>query len=634
VLHQIGSGALGPVYRAYDPEADRLVAVKWFRLDLPPERVHRLVAKLEHIIAADLSHPSLVHLIAAGIVDVSAYAAQEFVAADSLDTVIRATGRTTTSEALRVATSLAGALDFAAASGLVHGALHPRDVLVSGDDVRLTGIGIAGALDGVSFNAPVRRPYTAPERAAGQQWDHRADVFSLAALIHELLWGRRVTGLGPQASEMLTSIPGTNLERLQRVFGTALAEEPGRRFDSALSFADALRQAVVSREAPVAATRPPAMAPAEPPAPKARAPKESEPAEWLLPLGPPKSKPRFEDETAPLAQFEPEPDLTLTPAAPILEAVADDVEVRSDPDERVVQGSVLFEAHTERVGDMPDDSPLSRGVLPLVFALIVGLAVGFAGGYGVGSNANALGSQGSLSSLGSPGSLGSQGSQGSRESPGSATASPAREFTETALGAPGSQGPPGPPASSDSSAAAETPRAAVARGSIDIRSTPPGARVLVDGRDVGRTPVTAPNIALGAHTLRLVRDGYQPVERRVTVTSDRSAPSVSVQLTPERPAARVAIAPAAGSERTRPAREPAPLPSLSKTSGALFIESRPVGASVLIDGKPSGTTPMLLEGLNAGDHVIHIDASGYRRWTSSVRIVMGERARVAASLER
>src|SRR2546430_485880 len=44
VLHQIGAGTLGPVYRAYDAQRERLVAIKRFTLDLPPERVHQLVA--------------------------------------------------------------------------------------------------------------------------------------------------------------------------------------------------------------------------------------------------------------------------------------------------------------------------------------------------------------------------------------------------------------------------------------------------------------------------------------------------------------------------------------------------------------------------------------------------------------
>src|SRR5512138_2192249 len=51
VLHQVGAGTLGPVFRAFDPEHDRLVAVKLFKLDLPPERVHQLIAAFEKLIA-------------------------------------------------------------------------------------------------------------------------------------------------------------------------------------------------------------------------------------------------------------------------------------------------------------------------------------------------------------------------------------------------------------------------------------------------------------------------------------------------------------------------------------------------------------------------------------------------------
>src|SRR5205814_7987985 len=78
VLHQIGAGTLGPVYRAYDAQRERLVAVKLFKLDLPPERVHQLVAAFEHLIAAELTHPAMAVPLATGITDVSAYLAQDY----------------------------------------------------------------------------------------------------------------------------------------------------------------------------------------------------------------------------------------------------------------------------------------------------------------------------------------------------------------------------------------------------------------------------------------------------------------------------------------------------------------------------------------------------------------------------
>src|SRR5579885_1940713 len=114
VLHQIGAGTLGPVFRAYDAERERLVAVRLFKLDLPPERVHQLAAELEQLTTAELSHPAMAVPLAAGITGVTAYLAQDYVAAESLDLAVREYGPAPPADALRVAAQLAGALDFAA----------------------------------------------------------------------------------------------------------------------------------------------------------------------------------------------------------------------------------------------------------------------------------------------------------------------------------------------------------------------------------------------------------------------------------------------------------------------------------------------------------------------------------------
>ena len=249
-----------PVFRAHDAVRDRPVAIKQFTLDLAPERVHQLVAEFNRIIAADLTHPALAAPLAAGVHGVSAYLVQEFVAADSVDLVIREYGAAPPADALRVAAQLAGALDFAAAVNVRHGALHPRDVLLSSDETRMSGMGIAQALERIGVPAPVRRPYSPPERIAGGVWDRRADVFSLAMVTHELLWARRVSGLGAKAVENLTEIPGADLGALRAAFARALAEDPASRFETALEFAEALRrafQAVVSHQPPVVSDQSP-----------------------------------------------------------------------------------------------------------------------------------------------------------------------------------------------------------------------------------------------------------------------------------------------------------------------------------------------------------------------------------------
>src|SRR6185436_5539743 len=85
---------------------------------------------------------------------------------------------------------------------------------------------------------------TAPERIAGTAWDRRADVFSLAALLHDMLWGRRVAGIGSQAADALTEVPDGNLALLRVAFARALASEPVDRFSNALDFAAAVKEAV------------------------------------------------------------------------------------------------------------------------------------------------------------------------------------------------------------------------------------------------------------------------------------------------------------------------------------------------------------------------------------------------------
>jgi len=202
--------------------------------------VHRLVAEFEQLIAAELDHPVIAAPRATGIEGVNAYLAQDYVTAESLDVVIREGGTPPVADALSIAARLADALDHAAERHVVHGSLHPRDVLLSPDDFRLVGLGITRSLERVGVPAPVRRPYTAPERISGGAWDRRADIFSLAAIAYELVWGRRLSGTGAQAVEGITEAHGGHLPALHDVFTRALADDMADRFETASEFSAAL----------------------------------------------------------------------------------------------------------------------------------------------------------------------------------------------------------------------------------------------------------------------------------------------------------------------------------------------------------------------------------------------------------
>ena len=160
--------------------------------------------------------------------------------------------------------------------------------------------------------------------------------------------------------------------------------------------------------------------------------------------------------------------------------------------------------------------------------------------------------------------------------------------------------------------------APAAAGRLLVRSTPAGARVVLDGRDVGETPLTVRNIARGAHTVRIARDGYVADQRRVVVSAASPAQSLTVALARARRAGEATSIP----------------PGPGQSMAALNVESRPAGASVFLDGKLIGRTPLQVGEVAAGDHDVRLELDGYRRWSSTVHVAPGERRRVAASLER
>ena len=244
-MHQIGVGVLGPVFRSYHPDDNRLVALKAFHLDMTPEQAGTLAAALNGIVRAEVVHPSLVTPLSAGLSDGVVYLAMEYVGAESLDVAIRQYAPGAVGTVLPFVVQLAEALDTAHAGGLSHGALHLRDVFVTPELARVTGFGVVSALDRVRLRGPLRRPYTAPEQIAGAEWGPAADRFALAAIAYEWLTGKRLAGTGEQVTDRLVEMAGVrDVPSLTRLFAGALAETPERRPASARLFADGLADAV------------------------------------------------------------------------------------------------------------------------------------------------------------------------------------------------------------------------------------------------------------------------------------------------------------------------------------------------------------------------------------------------------
>ena len=558
------------------------------------------MAEFERLIAAPLTHPGIAAPLAAGIDANVAYLVLEFAAADSLDIVVRDHGPAPPATALRLAVQLAGALDFASALNVDHGALHPRDVLVATDQTRMTGLGVVRALDRVGVPTPLRRPYTAPERIAGAGWDRRADIFSLAALLHEMLWGRRIAAIGEQAADALTEIADADMSALRAAFARALAENPADRFDTALEFAAALKVAFpgVPGEVEVVG-RTSAVDDRETRA-KSR--------ELLLPLDVPEPElrpaeaPRYQEIEEPPASggdaFAPPSIARGRPLNPS-RAIDADLE-RPIP---MPPAGFLTVAEPDPISVLERSRSAMRPLALVIFGgalVLFGVALGFGAGY-------AMGNRDRTAAL-TP----AAGAAPAVEPP------PAgREFTDAAISDASTQTPTPTPAAPTAAPAPVVPPAASA-GRLTVRTTPAGARVFVDGRDHGRTPASLRDLPRGAHRVRLVREGYETEERRVVINASHPAQALTVAL---------ARTPQAESPTRARGATPAP-------AGSLSVDSRPPGANVFIDGKLAGATPLVVPQIGAGEHAVRLEHDGYQPWSSSVRIVSGERNRVTASLEK
>ncbi|MGH9309798.1 MAG: PEGA domain-containing protein, partial [Vicinamibacterales bacterium] len=185
------------------------------------------------------------------------------------------------------------------------------------------------------------------------------------------------------------------------------------------------------------------------------------------------------------------------------------------------------------------------------------------------------------------------------------------------------------PASPDAPTAAgakPSPPPARGAGTLVVRSTPTGAGVTINGRWRGRTPLTLDELPYARYNVRVVQPGYTTASDSVTLSSDEPSRSLSFRL---RAQATPRAAPRA---EASPAARPSTV--AGGFTGSIYVDSRPRGAKVSINGKPVGVTPLRVPNVRIGSHVVRLELPDHRIWSSSARVTSGEEARVTGSLER
>ncbi len=196
ILEELGQGAMGRVYRARDPLIDRPVAIKTVPIEQLQQEGRDAEARFlrEAQSAGRLSHPNIVTIYDVGEADGFAYIAMEFLTGATLRDVMDK-GPMPLDLALETAQQMADALAFAHTHGVIHRDVKPANVMISGGQgrVKLTDFGIAHLAnsDHTQAGQMLGSPrYMSPEQAMGRELDGRSDMFSLGAVLYEMLTGR------------------------------------------------------------------------------------------------------------------------------------------------------------------------------------------------------------------------------------------------------------------------------------------------------------------------------------------------------------------------------------------------------------------------------------------------------------
>jgi serine/threonine-protein kinase len=274
ITRELGRGAVGCVYLAHDPVLGRDIALKTFHPRLAAGERNRLEQQFinEARAAARLSHPNIVTIFDASIEGATSYIAMEYLQGAGLDRQLDK-GRRFTPEAIAaIVGKLADALAHAHRNGVVHRDIKPANIFMLEDDQpKLVDFGIARAPnrapeqcagDGQPYtlfrNNLLGTPnYMSPEQASGKPVDARTDIYSLGAVMYEMLTGRKpfqgndqddllqqIAYKAPQAPHLID--PDVS-EALSQVAMKAMNKRPEKRYRTADDMARDIRRFMTRR---------------------------------------------------------------------------------------------------------------------------------------------------------------------------------------------------------------------------------------------------------------------------------------------------------------------------------------------------------------------------------------------------
>ncbi len=269
IQKRVGEGAMADVYRAYDPSIDRTLAIKILKTELQYDADYAAFFLREAKSAGALSHPNIVTIYDAGNGESGPYIVMEYLDGETLDHALSSGRHFTPEEIISIGYQLADALSYAHAHGVIHRDIKPSNINLSkdGKSIKILDFGIArkgvtGPLRGLTDTNTIQQSnltsmvgtprYMSPEQAKGDRVDGRSDLFSVGAVLYELVSGEKAFPSGSMDTlisqivekdvvplqKVTPNIPGG----LQFIIAKLLAKKPERRFQSGRHLSEALQR--------------------------------------------------------------------------------------------------------------------------------------------------------------------------------------------------------------------------------------------------------------------------------------------------------------------------------------------------------------------------------------------------------
>jgi eukaryotic-like serine/threonine-protein kinase len=268
ILAPLGAGGMGEVYRAKDTRLDRTVAVKILPLEISTDPVAKQRFEREAKTISGLNHPNICVLHDVGSQDGVDYLVMECVEGETLAKRLEK-GPLPQEQVFKYGAQIAGALDKAHRSGVVHRDLKPGNIMLTTNGAKLLDFGLAKPAAAMASLATMTAvvvqqtpateqgsivgtfQYMSPEQIEGKEVDGRSDIFSLGAVLYEMLTGQRAFDGKTQLSVAsaivekepapICSVKPLTPAALEHVVKKCLAKDPEERWQSAGDLASELK---------------------------------------------------------------------------------------------------------------------------------------------------------------------------------------------------------------------------------------------------------------------------------------------------------------------------------------------------------------------------------------------------------